>query len=45
MNDLCECINIWKLGIIMTTATSGKKEDIVTLFGDQFLSTLIIVSY
>ena len=50
MNDLCELINIWNFGIIMTTTTSGKEEAIlvleqVILFGDQFISTLIIVSY
>ena len=51
MNDLCELINIWNFGIIMTTTTSGKEEAILVLelvwrsctFGDQFISTLIIV--
>ena len=46
---------LWKLGIIMTSLRlPEKKEDIVVfgagfgkfvLFGDQLLSTLIIVSY
>ena len=31
MNDLCELINIWNFGIIMTTTTSGKDEAILVL--------------
>ena len=31
MNDLCELINIWNFGIIMTTTTSGKEEAILVL--------------